>query len=308
MKIIFFGTPAYVVPILEGLHNQYNKRKEDRELVAVLTQSPKPVGRDKTVTYSEVDHFAHKNKIDIFFEADELPEADIAVCAAYGKIIPQHIIEKFPLGILNIHPSLLPKFRGASPIQSTILEGEETTGVTIIKMDAELDHGPIVSSLKSEVLKTDTNETLRDRLFQESVDFLLQLLPSFAQGKITLKPQDETVATYTKPVVKEDGYIPENIIASVIEGTILETSWPVRFIKDYTITPNPSTVDRFIRAITPWPGAFTFVTLGADKKRLKILTAHVEEEKLVLDEVQLEGKNAVTFEQFKKGYPKFVFK
>lgn len=306
MKIIFFGTPSYVVPLLEGLHKTYNKTR-DRELIAVLTQSPKPVGRTKQLEYSAVDDFAHKHKIDIYFEANELPDADLAICAAYGKIIPTHVIEKFPFGILNIHPSLLPQFRGASPIQATLLEGMSQTGVTVIKMDADLDHGPIVSSFKSEVLETDTNETLRDRLFQESVDFLLELLPHYIAGKINIKEQDHTKATYTKPMVKEDGLIPGEYMDLALFGKVTDEKWSMRFIKDYEMAVSAQTIERYIRALTPWPGAFTFVDINDEKKRLKILKARVENEKLVLDEVQLEGKNAVSFEQFKAGYPNFTF-
>ncbi len=307
MKIIFFGTPEYVVPILEGLHKAYNRGKTEKELIGVLTQSPKPSGREHQVEFSAVDTFAHAHKIDIYFDADKLPDADLAICAAYGKIIPQNVIEKFPLGILNIHPSLLPQFRGASPIQATILEGLQTTGVTIIKMDAELDHGPIVSSFKSEVLETDTNETLRDRLFQESVEFLLELLPHYIAGKINLKEQDHSKASYTKPTLKEDGYIPGEYLTAVTQGVMVQSDWPIRFIKDFTLVVNPHTIDRYIRALAPWPGTFTFVTINNEKKRLKILKSHIEEEKLMLDEVQLEGKNPVTFEQFKSGYPSFAF-
>jgi len=307
MKILFFGTPAYVVPILEGLHKAYNRGKTERELIGVLTQSPKPSGREHHVEFSAVDTFAHAHKIDIYFDANKLPEADLAICAAYGKIIPQNVIEKFPLGILNIHPSLLPQFRGASPIQSTILEGVQTTGVTIIKMDADLDHGPIVSSFKSVVTETDTNETLRDRLFQESVDFLLELIPHYISGKINLKEQDHSKATYTKPTLKEDGYIPGEFLAMALEGKTSESEWNIRFIKDFTISPTIESIERYIRSLAPWPGTFTFVTINNEKKRLKILSAHVSDEQLVLDEVQLEGKNPVSFEQFKTGYPSFTF-
>jgi methionyl-tRNA formyltransferase len=134
MKIIFFGTPDYVLPVLEIL-NKYH------EIVAVVTQSPKPVGREKTLTYSPVDAWAHKKKIQKQFDFISLPEADLGVCAAFGMIIPKVVLNHFKFGILNVHPSLLPKYRGASPIQSAIVSLDQKTGVTIIKMDEKMDHG-----------------------------------------------------------------------------------------------------------------------------------------------------------------------
>lgn len=306
MKIVFFGTPEYVVPILEGLHKEYN-RGHERELIAVVTQSPKPVGRDQKVTYSAVDTFAHHHKIDILFDANELGNADLGICAAYGKIIPESVLKKFSMGILNVHPSLLPTFRGAAPIQSTLVTGLETSGVTIIKMDSELDHGPIVSAFKSEVRPIDTNESLRDRLFIESVDFLLQLIPSYISGKISLKEQIENDAIYTKPIVKEDGYIPGMYLSLALEGNVASDEWHIRFIKDFSTLPDAHFIERYIRAVTPWPGAYTTVKVQNQEKRLKLLKAHVEENVLVLDEVQLEGKNPVSWKQFTDGYKTFSF-
>ncbi len=309
MKIIFFGTPEYVVPLLEGLHKAYNRNRE-RELIGVVTQPPKPVGREQKLEYSAVDTFAHHHKIPIYFDTDELPEADLAICAAYGKIIPQNVIDSFPMGILNVHPSLLPKLRGASPIQGTIVSGITQTGVSIIKMDELVDHGPIVSVLKSEVLPEDTNETLRVRLFQETVDFLLDLLPHYIAGKVTLKEQNDQDATFTKPIVKEDGYINPQFIDDALRGKTTDEAWDIRFMKDYSVTPSAAVIERYIRALASWPEAWTTIYITNEetsKRRLKIKTAHIEGDRLVLDQVQLEGKNPVTWAQFEEGYPNARF-
>jgi len=284
MKIIFFGTPEFVLPILETLFAKYN-RTVDKGLIGVVTQPPKPAGRGQRMSYSPVDEWAYKHKLSIYTNLDEVPEADLGVVAAYGKIIPQQIIEKFKYGILNIHPSLLPKYRGASPIQAAILAGDEMTGVTIIKMDKEMDHGPILSSFKERVNKNDTTETLRTRLFNRSAQFLLDLIPNYVDRKIMPKPQNHDEATFTKTIIKKDGYVS-------LSGDAAET-------------------ERKIRAMYPWPGAWTEIYLSKDDKlpkQLKILEAHVEDNKLVLDKVQLEGKNPVTWKQFTEGYPDFVFK
>jgi methionyl-tRNA formyltransferase len=137
------------------LYKEYRTIK-DKGVIAVVTQPPKPAGRDKKIEYSAVDTWAYKKDIRILRDLDmrssdtgkNLPEADLGVVAAYGKIIPKEIISHFKFGILNIHPSLLPKYRGASPTQAAIAAGETTTGVTVIKMDENMDHGPVVSSLK----------------------------------------------------------------------------------------------------------------------------------------------------------------
>ncbi|MDP3917933.1 MAG: methionyl-tRNA formyltransferase, partial [Candidatus Woesebacteria bacterium] len=142
VKIIFFGTPDYVIPILDKLHKYH-------EVVAVVTQSPKPVGRDKIITYSAVDAWAFKKHIIRNFDYTNLPKANMGVCASFGMIIPQVILDKFKYGIINIHPSLLPEFRGSSPIQATIIAGSDPA-VSIIKMDEKMDHGPVLTQFKEE--------------------------------------------------------------------------------------------------------------------------------------------------------------
>ena len=273
MKIIFFGTPEYVVPILSKLAKNY-------EIVAVVTQPPKPMGREQFKKYSPVDDWAHKRKVPIFFDFDKsLPEAELGVCAAYGKIIPEAVIAQFKFGILNIHPSLLPKYRGASPIPAAILAGDKKTGVTIIKMDEKMDHGPIVTFFKEEILPNDTTDSLRERLFERAGDVLIQLIPAYISGKVKPKEQNEKEATFTKILTREDGLIN---------------------LKEKT----PEEAERFLRAMNPWPGAWMRLE---NQKRLKLLKAHLEKGKLILDEVQLEGKDPVSWKQFKAGYPSSTF-
>lgn len=270
MKIIFFGTPDYVLPVLEKLYRYH-------EIVAVITQEPKPMGREQNLSYSPVDEWAHKKKIRKQFDFADLPEAQLGVCASFGKIIPGFVLSHFKYGILNIHPSLLPKYRGASPIQSQIADGVTETGVTIIKMDEKMDHGPIVSKFKDQILPTDSFETLRTKLFERSADVLLELIEPYTDGKIQLKPQNHEEATFTKMVTKQDGF--------------------VDLKKD-----SPETIERKIRAYAPWPGVWTLTK----DKRLKILKAHIDNLELIIDEVQLEGKNPVSWKQFTQAYPDLI--
>jgi methionyl-tRNA formyltransferase len=299
MKIIFFGTPAYVLPILKEV---------GKSVVAVVTQPPKVAGREKFKTYSAVDNWAHKRKVPVFYNFDNLPSADLGITAAYGQIIPESVIKNLKFGILNVHPSLLPKFRGASPIQAAIVSGEKETGVTVIKMDRLVDHGPIVSSFKDEIKETDSNETLRSRLFERSSKFIRQLIPAYIDGKIRLKEQDHSKATFTTLIRKEDGFVPPKILQTALEGKPINQEWKLNFLPDYLPPYTCHLLERFIRAMYPWPIAWTFISLPSEKgerKKLKIIKSHAEGERLALDTVQLEGKNPVSWRQFKEGHPNY---
>lgn len=285
MKIVFFGTPDYVLPVLTRLHKEFVTGPGKSPISAVVTQPPKPMGRKQYLSYTPIDKWAHEHKIPTLYSANELienpVEAEIGVLAAYGEIIKRDVINLFPHGILVIHPSLLPKYRGASPIPAAIANGDSITGASIIRMDEKVDHGKIVGQFKEEILSTDTTETLRARLFERSAEVLIELLTPYMQGKIKPKEQNEEEATFTKIMAKEDGFI------------------------DLQKT-KPEETERFIRAMLPWPGAWTNIQLSINNekvsKRIKLLKAHLEEEKLVLDEVQLEGKLPTSWKQFNEGY------
>lgn len=290
LKIVFFGTPDYVMPVLTSLHKKFVTGSGVSPVIAVVTQSPKPVGRKQFLTYSPVDKWAHDHGIPIHYTANELAidkiDADVGVLASYGEIIKPEVIKLFTHGILVIHPSLLPKYRGASPISAAIMNGETVTGVTIFKMDEKVDHGKVVCQFKEDIMPADDGETLRARLFARSAEVLIETIEPYLQGKIRPKSQDETEATFTKIMTREDGHLD-------------------------LADPDPIKAEQFVRAMLPWPVAWTNVRLSTNDtqtKRLKIFKVHIENEKLILDEVQLEGKDPVTWKQFKEGYndAKFV--
>ena len=316
MKIIFFGTPDYVVPILDCLNKTF-KEKAQPSITAVVTQGPKPTGRKQILVYSPVDAWAHKRSIPVFHRPPDLVssnlEADLGIVAAYGSKIPDSVTKQFPRGILVIHPSLLPLFRWGSPVQATLITGNNTAGGTIIKMDNEFDHGPILARFKENVLPTDTTESLRARLFEKSAPVLVEMIPSYLAGKMKVKPQDHSKATYARTLKKEDGFIPPEFIEFALRGKGKKKRWTIDFIHDnshtpLSILPTPEFLERFIRAMKPWPTAWTLLRLSASEgqaRRLKILKAHLDisHQSLVLDEVQLEGKNPVSWKQFKEAYP-----
>lgn len=297
MRIIFFGTPDYVIPILEKLHKYH-------EIVAVVTQSPKPMGREKNLTYSAVDSWAFKKHIPKFFDFKNLPDADLGVLASYGNLIPKEVINSFPLGILVIHPSLLPQFRWSNPIRATLVTGTNPTGVSIIKMTEKWDAGPILTQFKEEVLETDDNISLTKRLFEKSADVLVEMLPAYKEGKITMKKQDDSKATYAKLITKEDGFIRFEFIKNAMEINNLKDPWEIPFVKNYSVIPDANFINRFVKAMKPWPIAWTKLIIRSEEKRLKILGSHINLESgyLELDEVQLEGKKPTLWKQFKDAY------
>ena len=215
-----------------------------------------------------------------FIKAKEL-KPDFIIVASYGKIIPKEILEIPKYGCLNIHPSLLPKYRGPSPIQTTILNGDKKTGVTIILMDKKIDHGPIIAQQEWEMpINKIRYKELNKELAELGVKLLIETIPKWIKGKIETKTQDESKATYTKILKREDGKI--------------NWSKPGREI------------ERQIRAFNPWPGAFTFIKHKDKTLRIKVLEADISKEnKLIIKKLQPEGKKAMTFEEFKRGYHDF---
>jgi len=218
-------------------------RDERFSVAAVVTQPDKPKGRDLRLQPSPVKSLALKLKLPVLQPARARDEGfigelsalkpDLIVVVAYGHILPPAILELPRHGCLNVHTSLLPKFRGAAPIQWAIPSGETETGVTIMKMDAGLDTGPIVSQRRTTILPEDDSATLHDRLARLGAELLAQTIPDFVAGKIQPEPQPVEGASHAPKIKKEDGRI------------------------DWTLPAK--TIWNRLRAFTPWPGAFTFL-------------------------------------------------
>jgi len=247
MRIVFMGTPEFAVPALEGLLSS------NHELVAVYTQPDKPVGRGRKWIPPPAKQLAQEHGMAVVqpvtlrdrAETDRLIglSPDVIVVVAYGQMLPQEVLDIPQFGCLNIHPSLLPKYRGASPIPSAILEGETETGVSIMLMDAGMDSGPVINLEKVPVSLQDTAATLSKKLTEIGSELLLRTLPLWAEGRLTPEPQDHAKATYTRPISKRDGEIDWHLSAAEL--------------------------DRRVRAFDPWPGCFT----RWQGKTLKILEA-----------------------------------
>jgi len=269
IQIVFIGTPEFGAKILKGLTHRP---------VLVITVPDKPVGRKKILTPSPVKKQAELFNIPVEYDLNKIKDVDLIITAAYGKIIPKDILDIPKYGAINIHPSLLPKHRGPSPIQITILNGDKSTGVSIMLMDEEIDHGPIISSIEFPINKDYTYSELDSTLAEEAVKLLINTIPKWINKDIQARPQDHSKATYTKIIKKEDG----------------EIDWK----------KTPQEIERQIRAFNPWPGTFT-IWKG---KTIKILEAEVIKDKLVIKKVQPEGKKPMTFEDFLRGHKDFNIK
>lgn len=261
-KLIFFGSSSFGLPTLESL------LKNNYEISLVITLPDEPAGRHRQLQPTSVKIFCQKNNLS-FIQPEKLKSQEIikeirdlksnfAVVASYGKIIPKEILNIFPLGCLNLHPSLLPKYRGPSPIQTAILNGDKETGVTIIKLDEQMDHGPIIKNHQVPITNNQTYLSLHNLLSEEAAKLLIEILPNYLARKLMLTPQDDSEATYTKILTKEDGRI----------------DW----------SKDAKEIERQIRAFYPWPGSFTEIKLKNRKElRCKILSARVAEEITVVE-------------------------
>ncbi len=248
IRVIFMGTPDFAVNALKALNADDNI-----DVVLAVTQPDKPVGRHGTLTPSDVKVCAEELGIPVFQPVKvREPEAvdklksyspDLIVVAAFGQILPAEILDMPPLGCINIHASLLPKYRGAAPIQWAILNGDDKAGVTIMKMDVGLDTGDIISSRFMPIGREYTGGTLFDALSELGAELLMDTIPHIVDGTATYTPQDESLATKV--------------------GMIKKSMGEIDFTEDAFV------IDRKVRAFNPWPAAYTKL----DGKMLKIWDA-----------------------------------
>ena len=225
MKVIFMGTPEFSCPTLQKLIDD-----SEIEIVAVYTKEPKIAGRGHKITNSPIHNLALKNNLKVITPKTlKTPEtqaefinfkADAAVVVAYGLILPKAILEGTKLGCINIHPSLLPRWRGAAPIQHTIIEGDKETGITIIKMDEGIDSGNIITQEKFTLDNQISSQELEDKLADMGADILLKTLKEINHGNYQETKQDNTLVTYAKKLEKEEAQIDWNFEAEKIHNKI----------------------------------------------------------------------------------------
>ncbi len=318
LRIIYMGTPQFAVPVLVTLIAGSKPGlvlQEGYEIVTVITRPDKPSGRGKEVVYSPVKQLALSQEIPVWqpgslkrqenIEMLAAYQSDLFIVAAFGQILPQAVLDLPRYGTLNIHASLLPKYRGVSPISEAILQGDTETGVTIMLIDAGVDTGPILLQRAIPIAEDDTTGSLTLKLAALGASALLEALPLWVQGNITPQPQDERFASHTHMLHKEDGKIDWNRPADVLARTV--------------------------RAFTPWPGAYT----NWGNKLLKIISAHTIQSDpgsearagtvslrkenglqtlavatgnglLIIEKLQLEGKKVMNADEFLRGYSHII--
>jgi methionyl-tRNA formyltransferase len=297
-RVVFMGTPEFAAPTLRALD-------EHHEVAGVVTQPDRRAGRGRTLVESPVKQVAMERGLPIF-QPETLggPEShahltawrpDAVVVAAFGQLLPGSVLDLPPHGCLNVHASLLPRYRGAAPIAAAILSGDAVTGITIMRMDEGLDTGPILAQAECPIAPDDTTGSLTDKLAELGAGLLLKTLDDWLGGTVQAQPQDDAQATYCSQLEKEDG--------------LLDWLKPAAYL------------DRQIRACDPWPGAFT----RWQGKRLKVLRARplpdwqgegrpgqvvqmgkaigvvTGQGALELSEVQLAGKNPMPAAVFARG-------
>lgn len=279
IRTIFMGTPGFALPTLDAL-----VELPELELIAVYTEPDKPKGRGLKVVPSPVKQWAETHRVPFEqppgFRQDPAHLAtlrsyhpDLIVVAAYGKILPNELIEIPKFGSVNVHASLLPKYRGGSPVQHSLLRNDSETGTTLMVIDEGLDTGPIISQRHLTISPEDNYQSLSGKLALLGAEHLKVDLPRFLAGELKPKPQPKNGASVTKLIEKKDG----------------EIDW----------SEEPRMILGKIRAFTPWPGAYTFLT---DGKRLLATKAHLDRGRLILDRVKLEGKPEIGWSAFLLGY------
>lgn len=300
---MFMGTPNFAVPTLKALDDAHR-------VVGVVTQPDRPAGRGRDLRQSAVKRVAVERNLPVYQPRSlRAPEAvarlaewraEVIVVAAFGQILTEDVLRLPPYGCINVHASLLPRWRGAAPVAAAILAGDEVTGVTIMKMDAGLDTGPILSQREEPIRGDDTRATLTERLALVGAEVLAETLPAYVSGDLVPQPQDEAKATFAGQLTKDEG----------------ELDWSQPAI----------VLDRKIRGFSPWPGTYT-VWRG---KRLKIVEAEplpdwrgdegpgtviavddsaavaTGEGALRLEEVQLAGRRAMSIGTFLQGRQDFI--
>ncbi|HEY5910119.1 MAG TPA: methionyl-tRNA formyltransferase [Verrucomicrobiae bacterium] len=254
MRIIFMGSAPLSCESLQAL-----RQRAGIDLLAVVTQPDRPKGRELKLQPSPVKLFAVQQNLRVlqperarspdFINEVRTLGPDLIVVAAYGQILPQELLQVPQFGCINVHTSLLPKYRGAAPIQAAILNDEPETGVTIMKMDAGLDTGDLLSQERTAIGPEDTAQTLHERLAQMGAGLLMRTMPEYVSGRLTPKPQPAEGVSYAPKIKKQDGRI----------------DW----------TKPGRTIWNQVRGLVPWPGAFTFMPADPHPQLLKVWAAEV---------------------------------
>lgn len=307
MKIVFFGSPDFASYILKQLLSW-----EDAQVVAVVTQPDKGVGRGRKLRATPVKELALSNNIEVLqpnsLKGKEIEgilksyDADLFVVVAYGLIIPKNIIDIPRFGTINVHASLLPKYRGAAPIQWAILNGEKITGVTIMELDEGMDTGPILLQRPISIEIDDTAQDLHDKIKKEGANLLIEAIKKIKNNEIIKIPQDDHLATYAPKLTKEIGRVDFNDLAENIHNKIRALyPWPMGFFNfktpkgDITVQIFPGKVGKKIENLAP--GEIVGVRDG-------YLEIACKDKTYLIPKLKPQSSKLLTAEEFACGYLK----
>ncbi len=296
MWVVFLGSPAFAVPSLEAL------RAAGHEVALVVTQPDRPVGRGQKTTPPPVAAYAREHELPLWqtssLRGEEAEDrlcaagADVMALAAFAALVPQNILDLAPGGILNVHPSLLPRWRGAAPIQAALLAGDRGTGVSIIRLVQAMDAGPILLQELVPIAPEDDYLTLEARLAALGARLLVQALADRPEPR----PQDDSQATYCRRIERDD--------ARIDWTQPSETIW--NQVRAYRAWPQAFTTfdERHLKILRAWPAEGSATEPGTVELSLGVPLVATGDQLLRLDEVQLEGRRAVSGTEFARGYPK----
>ena len=313
MRLVFMGTPAYVVPVLETL-----TAAPGIQVVGVYTPLDRPRGRGQAVEQTPVKAAALERDLPLF-QPPSLRSAraqqelaslqpDVIVVAAYGKLLPPEVLALPPNGCLNLHPSLLPKYRGPSPVVTAILDGVATTGVTLMLLDAGMDTGPILAQREYPLHGDETAATLTEDLFRIGAQLLLNNLETWTNGNLPARPQDNSLATITRKLERADGWADWSLPAVELERRLraftpwpgLSTNWQGKSLRLLEVTAVERPFEQ-VGFVAEDPGLVQGLAL--EDSPVGIGTARGI---LALKTVQLEGRRATSAAEFLRGYPGFI--
>jgi len=290
MTILLAGTPHTTVMIANALVDS------GHTIVGVLCPFPKPAGRKKIITASKLEMWAKDRSIrvcnvnkevlsDNAF-VDTLPHAELLIVADFGYLIPARVLAFCSLGAYNLHPSLLPRWRGATPVPFTLLFGDVETGMSIIRMNEKFDMGDVVMQERVLVEPHDTTPILLERCFAAGARMIVTLLPRIAAGTVQPIPQPaQSPAPITRKFTKEDGYVPLEALRAAMDGVEFGEV-AVKLLDEYALPHTAQYIDQMVRALTPWPGVWTM----KDGKRVKVVeTGTTKTNTLEINKILIEG-------------------
>jgi len=300
VKLVFFGTPDFAVPSIESLV------RSRHELAAVVTQPDRPKGRGLKTVPSPVKRVARKHGLDIlqperastaeFVQKVRSLAPDLLVVVAYGEILRPELLEGARHGAVNLHASLLPKYRGSAPIQAAILNGDDTTGVTVIRMDEGMDTGDILAQAEVAIDENDTAGTLHDTLARVGAEVLTETVDRIEAGTVTARPQDHRRATYTKRLRKEDGVIDWNMPAEKLHNFVRAMNpWPLAHTEGGRFRVWMTSVPSNGVARAAEPGT----VVGADERGLLVATL---DGAIQIKQIQLAGGTPMSSREFLRGH------